>query len=116
MSKKTDIIDGTDPLLMTRNYGLIYTCTAGWVDLGHLNPSNNRIEIGAANLWKQIQNEGKAVVDPACGPAPVWANSIQTIAHHLGRPERCEADSSYRTPKGISGFEVRYRQDHAGTH
>ena len=42
----------------TVTYGLIYTCNAGWLDLGHLNPHSTRPMIGAANLWAAIRAEG----------------------------------------------------------
>ena len=54
MSKREDILDGTEILNLMKKYGLIYTCNCGWIDLGHLNPENKRKEIGATNLWKQI--------------------------------------------------------------
>ncbi|WP_282177398.1 hypothetical protein [Vibrio nereis] len=43
----------------SKKYGLLYTCRAGWLDLGHLDPTSNRKEIGAQNLWNKICNEGE---------------------------------------------------------
>ncbi|MET1080630.1 MAG: hypothetical protein ABWY06_21675 [Pseudomonas sp.] len=107
-------MDGRDDANLQKKYGLIYTCRAGWIDLGHLNPSNPRIEIGAENLWKQLTHEGPAIVDAACGPAPFMASGLQTLAHHLGKPERCSSDPAYKFPDGKTGFQVVFRQDHAG--
>lgn len=59
MSERKDILDGTKDSNLGKKYGLIYTCNCGWVDLGHLNPDNKRKEIGATNLWKQINDGGK---------------------------------------------------------
>jgi len=64
--------------------GLIYTCNAGWVDLGHMRTTNPRRTIGASNLWAQIDAEGPALHREVC----------------------------YRFPDGQTGFEVIYRQDH----
>ena len=66
MSKKSDIVDGRVTANLMAKYGLVYTCNCGWVDLGHLTPTNPRKEIGAANLWKQIVDEGKAVLKSEC--------------------------------------------------
>ncbi len=46
--------------------GLIYTCNAGWLDLGHLNPGSSRPMIGASNLWASIKNEGPAAMKCNC--------------------------------------------------
>ena len=58
MSKRSDILDGSDPLTWTKKYGLIYTCNAGWIDLGHLNPENSRMEIGAYNYGSSLLTKG----------------------------------------------------------
>lgn len=112
MSKRTHIKDGTKRENLRANYGLIYTCNAGWIDLGHLNSESDRLEIGASNLWKQISGEGKPAVDPACRPAPM-GDSIERLAHRLGRPDRCSVDPEYKGRGGFKGFVVHYRQDHA---
>lgn len=52
MANRSDIVDGTDPKVYSLSKGLIYTCNAGWIDLGHLNPCGSGREIGAANLWR----------------------------------------------------------------
>jgi len=59
MSDRTDIlvnvVAGSTP---TDKKGLIYTCNCGWIDLGHMSsPQEPRIEIGATNLWRQINEE-----------------------------------------------------------
>lgn len=90
MSKRTDIIDGTMTSNWSKKSGLIYTCNAGWIDLGHLNPHNARPEIGAGNLWKNIIRGGKPVA------------SYQDK----------EKDFTFRD--GSTGFALVYRQDHAG--
>src|SRR5258705_6151204 len=56
MSKKADIIDGSAVTSATK-FGLIYTCKAGWIDLGHANPISSHPTQGAANLWKAIDTE-----------------------------------------------------------
>src|SRR5687768_11340967 len=103
MSFREDILDGTKASNLDAKKGLIYTCNAGWIDLGHLNPENKRIEIGAANLWKQITAEGKAAIAPACGPPPM-GDPIQTLGHILGRPARCDVDPDYKGRGGFKGF------------
>ncbi len=113
MSNRSHILDGTKTANLYKSFGLIYTCNAGWIDLGHLDPGNPRIEIGAANLWKQILAEGKPAIDPKCGPAPSYLNNIGTIAHSLSRPGGCKDDSNFRFPDRSTGYLVHYRQDHA---
>ena len=54
MSTFGDIKTGYERLKGAKNYGLIYTCNCGWLDLGHLNPDSNNSIIGAANLWSQV--------------------------------------------------------------
>lgn len=49
MSKRNDVIEGTET--SARN-GLIYTCRAGWIDLGHARPDNVR-----DNLWNKLKKE-----------------------------------------------------------
>ncbi len=113
MSKREDIKDGTQAATLESRAGLIYTCNCGWIDLGHLNPENARMEIGAANLWKQMLSEGPAAVDFPCGPAPSHGPAA-TVAHYLVMPGRCDQDPYYKFSDGSTGFKVHYRQDHAG--
>lgn len=113
MSKRSDILDGTETKNLVKKYGLIYTCRGGWIDLGHLNPSNSRIEIGAENLWRQLISEGSALTDPRC-EAPKYTVVAHRVAHHFLKPEVCKTDSRYKFDDGKTGFEVRHRQDHAG--
>ncbi len=56
MSKREDILDGRLRSNWMKKYWLLYTCNAGWLDLGHLDPNNTRPEIGAANLWKSLSS------------------------------------------------------------
>ncbi len=90
MSERKDILDGLDEDNWKSNRGLIYTCRAGWIDLGHLNPHNARPEIGAANLWKNIRIGGKTYTPPYHDP--------------YGYSRRINK---------LKGFLVYYRQDHA---
>lgn len=101
MSKRKDILDGRQVKNLMKNYGLIYTCNCGWVDLGHLTPTNSRLIIGATNLWKQISNEGKAVLKSEC-------------RRQIFTPAECANDPEYKFPDGKTGYKVRHRQDHAG--
>ena len=51
MSKRDEIVDGSDPEQLKKNFGIVYTCNMGWVDIGHAGP-------GAADrLWALIRNE-----------------------------------------------------------
>lgn len=50
MSTRRDIIDGG--MACTARSGLIYTCKAGWIDLGHARADGVRQE-----LWTPISNE-----------------------------------------------------------
>lgn len=113
MSKRDDILDGTDTKNLFKKFGLIYTCRGGWIDLGHLNPSNPRIEIGAENLWRQLLSEGTALTDPRC-EARSHGIGLHQLAHRLLRPEKCNVDSRYKFDDGRTGFVIRHRQDHAG--
>ncbi len=99
MTERKNIVDGHDKRKIMRKYGLIYTCNAGWIDLGHLNPENARSEIGAANLWKNLLKEGKAVLKSEC-------------KRTFFKPDECEKNPEYKFPDGSTGFRVRYRQDH----
>ena len=49
MSTRANIIDGK--LAESAKYGLVYTCKAGWVDLGHAGPG------AAETLWRLIRTE-----------------------------------------------------------
>lgn len=97
MTKRADIKDGTDTNVLKSKFGLIYTCNCGWVDLGHLNPTNTRMEIGATNLWKQLTAERPAVLKAKCAG---WFTA-----------DECKRDPYYRFGDGSLGFLVRYRQD-----
>jgi len=49
MLKRTDIVDGPGSVL--KDYGLIYTCLSGWVDLGQARPAKVR------SLWSKLVGE-----------------------------------------------------------
>jgi len=49
MLKRTDIVDG--PGSVFKDYGLIYTCLSGWVDLGQARPAKVR------SLWSKLVGE-----------------------------------------------------------
>jgi hypothetical protein len=51
MSKFADILDGKTPNVDNVRSGLVYTCSCGWIDLGHARPDN------AGRLWQKIKNE-----------------------------------------------------------
>lgn len=113
MTKRRNIKNGKDPAVWLENYGLIYTCNAGWLDLGHLNPNNPRPEIGAHNLWRQIVQEGDPVKDVACDLTSPLVSPMMRMIEELNKPEHCNTDQRFRFPDGTTGYRVRYRQDHA---
>lgn len=90
--------------------GLIYTCNAGWVDLGHMRTTNTRRTIGASNLWAQIDAEGPELLREVCTLASADLNIGYTIAKQW--LNGCNSDPYYRFPDGQTGFEIIYRQDH----
>ena len=94
------------------NYGLIYTCNAGWVDLGHLNPTNSRMHIGASNLWLQVDREGPNVLREVCD----LSHGDLNIAYEAAKQwvHGCYDDPYFRFSDGRGGYRVHYRQDHAG--
>lgn len=51
----------------------LYTCNCGWIDKSHFNTRTNRdrIDIGATNLWKQIEDQS--------GITSVWGNGFQVV-------------------------------------
>lgn len=55
------------------NQKYTYTCNCGWIDKSHFDTTTKRprIDIGATNLWKQIQNE--------IGEKSVWKNGFRVI-------------------------------------
>jgi hypothetical protein len=119
MSKFEDIASAYAKHAQTRNwgtvnYGLIYTCNAGWLDLGHLNPTSNRPEIGAANLWSALMREGAPLLRKECDPAYMRLPRDPKLAAFYANLS-CGSDDPYvRFADGRNGFRVRYRQDHAG--
>lgn len=95
------------------NYGLIYTCNGGWLDLGHLNPNSTRTEIGAANLWRSLLSEGPAMKRQNCtmeAPTFLQAPGVAALKYF----SNCGNDPYVRFADGSSGFAIRYRQDHGG--
>jgi hypothetical protein len=118
MSKFEDILSAYAKYEETRNwgavnYGLIYTCNGGWLDLGHLNPNSTRSEIGAANLWRSLLNEGPAMLRLNCAmeaPTILQAPGIAALRYF----SNCANDPNERFADGSAGFSLRYRQDHGG--
>jgi len=51
----------------------VYTCNCGWIDKTHFKTTTirDRIDIGATNLWKQINNE--------IGVKSVWKNGFRVV-------------------------------------
>lgn len=123
MSKRKDILDGTKISNLVKKYGLIYTCNCGWVDLGHLNPENQRKEIGATNLWKQINTGGTKAFTynphlipkhlfPLLFPFPLGGSpSLSLVLEEIPDEDK---EIPYKFQDGKTGFLVHYRQDHAG--
>ena len=93
-------------------YGLIYTCNAGWLDFGHLNPYNDRPEIGAANLWAAVKNGGPFVRSTACvlADSSVYYRGYSLDKRYL--QQSYNREFYFRFPDGQKGYSVRYRQDH----
>ena len=92
------------------NYGLIYTCNAGWIDLGHMGSPNARRNIGASNLWLQLSLEGPDVRREAC----MIENADLNIGYTALKQwvHGCNSDPYFRFPDGSTGYAVTYRQDH----
>jgi hypothetical protein len=49
MSKRSEIVDGS--VAEKTDFGIVYTCDAGWVDVGHAGPG------AATQLWALIRSE-----------------------------------------------------------
>lgn len=101
MTKRKDILDGRLEENLHKKFGLIYTCNCGWVDLGHITPTNNRMIIGATNLWKQMKDESKPVLKSEC-------------RRRIFTPNECKKEPEFHFPDGKTGYLVHHRQDHAG--
>lgn len=87
------------------NYGLVYTCNAGWLDLGHLNPFNKNPKIGARNLWNAIKGGG---ADAELSfwyyypPEWFWLHYPDEVS------EAMKNDKKARFPNGDTGFRVNF--------
>ncbi|WP_150522800.1 hypothetical protein [Roseibium sediminis] len=107
MSTFGDIATGYDRLAGAANYGLVYTCNCGWLDLGHLNPTNNDPLIGAANLWTQIQSEGPDA-------RTHWGYFYPPNFRQYDYPDTVlrdmRRDGTARFADGSTGYRVTYRQ------
>lgn len=60
MSDKRDITRFYDIYEQGNRYptvGLAYTCNCGWIDAGHANPLSTKLNVGAANLWRDVLAE-----------------------------------------------------------
>ena len=111
MSTFGDIKTGYERLKGAKNYGLIYTCNCGWLDLGHLNPDNDNKIIGAANLWKQVSGGGPdARISFWYHYPPRW----RFHNYSRGTLDKMKNDKIARLPDGRPGFRVRYRQEMGG--
>lgn len=97
------------------NYGLIYTCNAGWLDLGHLNPYNKRALIGAANLWASVKNGGVPALRRNC-TFDGQARSFEYggLIGYWYNQRSCKNEPYFLFPDNQKGYLVRYRQDHGG--
>lgn len=113
MSKREDIRDGRVQNNILKKFGLIYTCNAGWIDLGHLNPNNTRPEIGAANLWKAVSVEGERIKHPLCDDySQTFMRKGALPSAPAKKPAFCETNPYLSFPDGVTGYRIRYRQDH----
>jgi hypothetical protein len=107
MSRRDDIVDGSEAL--SRQYGLVYTCNLGWLDLGHMNPREVQPNVGASALWRQIQSGGPDASAPwcgwphgrsSCGPGP------GNVARGPDMPVAARKDTTIRFADGATGFKV----------
>ena len=107
MSKREDIVDGAEAV--GKQYGLVYTCNLGWLDLGHMNPREVRANAGASALWRQIQSGGPDASAPWCG----WPHGRQScgpgpgnVQRGLNMPMAARKDTTVRFADGSTGFHV----------
>lgn len=99
MSERSHIIDGSEAI--SKNFGLVYTCNLGWLDLGHMNPRSTRPYTGAEALWKEITAGGPDVrsclgTHPNICTSPAAADKYRAITF----PD-----------KKSTGFRLTYKQD-----
>lgn len=94
------------------NSGLIYTCNAGWVDLGHLNPTSSRPLIGASNLWASVRAEGDAARRDVCTLSAADLNLAYSALGYWWHG--CRSDPYFRFEDNRTGYLVSSRQDHGG--
>jgi hypothetical protein len=83
MTSRSDIIDKSEVCSSNgsiRKYGLIYTETCGWVDLGHANPNGKGFE-SAASLWGQIRN-GTEVLRCVYDQTPLKVTYTQSMKRY----------------------------------
>lgn len=113
MSKRSDIIDGSEAI--NRQYGLVYTCNLGWLDLGHMNPKEVRPNAGAAAVWRQVQYGGPDATAAWCG----WPHGSGNVGcgpgpggqkRSLDMPIAGRKDTTVRFADGASGFKVVSQQ------
>ena len=71
MTDRNDIIEGSQAA--SARYGLVYTCKCGWIDLGHASPIG-----GAADLWRQIENETRKTSKDNSGYRVEYKQSMST--------------------------------------
>ena len=115
MSSYEDIATGYKRLKTTGDYGLIYTCNCGWVDLGHAFASSKDPTESAANLWTQIRAGGPdaktgrmTCYKYTCGyPTPIGARNYGYQNKALWQMRQ---DGIARFPDGRTGFRVTTSQ------
>lgn len=109
MSTFSDIKTGYERLGSTADYGLIYTCNAGWLDLGHMNPYNKRERfVGAANLWRQIEQGGPDARQSFWYDYPPDFHALHYTPEVL---KAMRDDKRARLPDGSTGFRVTIEMD-----
>lgn len=97
------------------NYGLIYTCNAGWIDLGHLNPNSSRKLIGASNLWARIKVDGPRALKRDCtADGRLRKYEVGGLGYYAVNEYFCNREPYFTFRDGQNGFLVKYRQDHGG--
>jgi hypothetical protein len=104
MSTFPDIAEGYRRLQRgDANYGLIYTCNAGWVDLGHMNPFNSDPLVGAHNLWRQFQAGGP---DAQISFWYDYPPEFRRAGYSKDVLQAMKSDKVARLPDGGRGFKI----------
>jgi len=107
VSTFSDIADGYKRLQRgTPDYGLIYTCNAGWMDLGHMSPYSKDPHVGAQNLWKQMSAGGPDARLSFWYDYPPAFKAAGYPSHVL---KAMKEDKIARIPDGARGFKVTFK-------